>query len=74
MTQRKLHIAARAAGFAMVNQDSVDNQTQFFVRLDKDGSEVASLADPNRTGKQSGDQQTPSWSWLGSFSLRGNTA
>ena len=45
MKQRKFHIAAQAAGFAMVNQDSVDNQSKFFVRLDEDGAEISSPLD-----------------------------
>ena len=70
MPHRKLHIAAQAAGFAMVNQDSFDNQSEFFVRLEKDGSEAKPTAQPTQRAVQSG----PSRSWFSTFSLRGTTA
>jgi len=64
MPHRKLDIAARAAGFAMVNQDSFENQTEFFVRLDKDGSDISKSSDLSRSDEQPDTQRNPAWSWL----------
>lgn len=70
MPHRKLHVAARAAGFAMVNQDSFDNQAEFFVRLDKDHSDE----DRSQKIRYSPAPASPTRSWLSSFYLRGSTA
>ena len=69
MPHRKLHIAARAAGFAMVNQDNFDNQSEFFVRLDKDGSEAQKSG---KSTKRSEQPASSSRSWLSTFNLRGS--
>jgi len=70
MPHRKLHIAAQAAGFAMVNQDSFDNQSEFFVRLEKDSSEAKPTAQPAQRSVQSNSSR----SWFSTFGLRGTTA
>lgn len=74
MPHRKLDIAARAAGFAMVNQDYFDSQPEFFVRLDKDGTEAVEPVGKNFQAERKRDETMPSWSWLSSFSLRSGAA
>ena len=70
MPHRKLNKAARAAGFAMVNQDSFENQSQFFVRLDKEDNE----ASPTESTGKSAERSSMTRTWLNSLSLRGSTA
>ncbi len=74
MPHRKLDIAARAAGFAMVNQDYFDNQPEFFVHLDKDGTQAVEPVGKNFQAERKRDETMPSWSWLSPFSLRSGAA